>query len=126
MARVSVVENTDGLNSIAHISSTNQGTDAQSSGYISQEISTSDVSVLSLWAKCDSLYGNSGCVLAVKALDGTVLQTDTTKTVDTDYRKYEMTLDSAVIANHNSIVLWIEAQGALDPWDDQELSLIHI
>ena len=39
MARVSVVENTDGLNSIAHISSTNQGTDAQSSGYISQEIS---------------------------------------------------------------------------------------
>ena len=120
MARVSVVENTDGLNSIAHISSTNQGTDAQSSGYISQEISTSDVSVLSLWAKCDSLYGNSGCVLAVKALDGTVLQTDTTKTVDTDYRKYEMTLDSAVIANHNSIVLWIEAQGALDPWDDQE------
>ena len=118
-AIVSVEEIVNGSNSIAHVSSSTQGIDAISSGHISQSIPTIGASVITLWAKCDSLYGNSGCVMAVKALDGTVLQTDTTRTVDANFRNYQMIVDPAIIATYDTITVWIEAQGAIDMWDEE-------
>jgi len=118
-ARVSVVERVDGNNSIVDISRSTS-LDAFTSGYIHQDLATDGITTISMWAKCESLDGNSGCVLAIKALDGTILQTDTTKVVDTDFRNYELIVDNQILTQHDSITVWIEAQGTIDQWDEED------
>jgi len=119
-ANLSVTELQYNGNSIAKVESSFSGLDGLYSGAISQKITLGNSKVISMRAKCDSLSGNGGCILSIRDVNGQVLQSDTTKTLDNDYRQYELVIEDQVLAAHSSVVVWIEAFGITDPWDNQE------